>query len=174
MCTPTDYISSVRTRTTFWWFVPEPPKKGVVRKSSKEGVVRKKREVYVCTPHDCHASMRFFTANLGVCTSHHTIDLRSTRIIGKGTVQRVREKISGIQGSLAHKKQRPPTTLQWDNAQGPIRVLEGWAFYCEQSTPVMQQKACNDQAASCLLYNHVLLCIYFSFHGRVRVSQQLS
>ena len=33
-----------------------------------------------------------------------------------------------LQGCLAHKKQRPPRTLQWDNAQGPTVVLRGGLF----------------------------------------------
>ena len=30
-----------------------------------------------------------------------------------------------VQGYLAHTKQRPPRTLQWDYAQGPMEALWG-------------------------------------------------
>ena len=36
-----------------------------------------------------------------------------------------------LQGYLAHKKQRPPRTLQKEHAQGPVVVLRGWALSYE-------------------------------------------
>ena len=41
-----------------------------------------------------------------------------------------------MQGNLARKKQRPPTTLQQEYAQGPMVVLGGGAVSSERGTPV--------------------------------------
>jgi len=41
-----------------------------------------------------------------------------------------------LQGYLAHKKQRPPRTLQWDYAYGPMAVLVGENVSYERGTPV--------------------------------------
>jgi len=37
-----------------------------------------------------------------------------------------------VQGYLAHKKQRPPRTVQQEYAQGPMVVLWGGAVYYER------------------------------------------
>jgi hypothetical protein len=42
-----------------------------------------------------------------------------------------------VQGYLAHKKQRPPRTLQEDYAQGHMVVLGGVAVSYERGTPVL-------------------------------------
>ena len=41
-----------------------------------------------------------------------------------------------LQGYLAHKKQRPPRTLQQDSAQGPMVVLGDGAISHVRGTPV--------------------------------------
>jgi hypothetical protein len=41
-----------------------------------------------------------------------------------------------LQEYLAHKKQPPPSTLQWDYAQDPLVVLGGGAVSYERGTPV--------------------------------------
>ena len=43
---------------------------------------------------------------------------------------------TALQGCLAHKKQRPPRTLQQDYAWGPIVVRGGGAVSYERGTPV--------------------------------------
>ena len=43
---------------------------------------------------------------------------------------------SVVQGCLAHKKSTSLRTLPWAYAQGPTRVLGGWAFSYERGTPV--------------------------------------
>jgi len=53
-----------------------------------------------------------------------------------------------IQGNLAHKKQPPPRTLQWDFAQGPMEVLEEGAVSFERGTPV---EVCSPYVESRLL-----------------------
>ena len=40
------------------------------------------------------------------------------------------------EGYLAHKKQRPPRTLQQQYAYGPMATLGGGAVVCERGTPV--------------------------------------
>jgi len=42
----------------------------------------------------------------------------------------------GLQGYLAHKKQRPPRTLQQQYAWGSMAALGGGAVSCERGTPV--------------------------------------
>ena len=49
---------------------------------------------------------------------------------------RVTGLILFIQGYLAHKKQRPPRTLQQEYAQGPMVVLRGGAVSYQRGTPV--------------------------------------
>ena len=41
-----------------------------------------------------------------------------------------------VHGCLAHKNLRPPRTLQWDHAVGPMMVRGRIAVSCEQGTPV--------------------------------------
>ena len=64
---------------------------------------------------------------------------------------------AGVQGYLAHKKQRPPRSLQQDYAQGPMVVsgggvqsdythgpmvvLAGGAFSYERGTPIVSLHA---------------------------------
>ena len=38
-----------------------------------------------------------------------------------------------VQGYLAHKKLRPPRTLQWDYTQGPVVVLGGGRFLMNEA-----------------------------------------
>ena len=46
------------------------------------------------------------------------------------------EGVSGVQAYLAHKKQRPPRILQYDDAEGPMVVLGGAALSYARGTPV--------------------------------------
>ena len=44
--------------------------------------------------------------------------------------------VAGVQGYLAHKKQRPPRTLQKSCAWGAMEVLGRWAVSNQRGTPV--------------------------------------
>ena len=46
----------------------------------------------------------------------------------------------GLQGYLAHKKQRPPRTLQKDYAWGPMVTLGGGAVSYGRGTPVQDSQ----------------------------------
>ena len=50
------------------------------------------------------------------------------------------QKWHTVQGYLAHKKQRPPSTLQYDYTQGPMVVLGGGAVSYERGTPAREEK----------------------------------
>jgi hypothetical protein len=46
------------------------------------------------------------------------------------------EPASSYRGYLAHRKQRPPRTLQKDCAKGPMVILGGGVVSYERGTPV--------------------------------------
>ena len=59
-----------------------------------------------------------------------------------------------VQGYLAHKKERPPGTLQWEYAEGPMVVIGGGAVSYEWGTPVPHNhpplQPCDCLRADCL------------------------
>ena len=65
------------------------------------------------------------------------------RIPAEGAPQRVQKRRRGreIQGNLARKKQRPPRTLQYDYAWGPMVIVGRWAVSYSRGTPVERARA---------------------------------
>jgi hypothetical protein len=61
----------------------------------------------------------------GLCLDSRLVEAHGLRVESL-------EVMEGLQGYLAHKKPRPPRTLQWDYAYGP----RGGAFSHERGTPV--------------------------------------
>ena len=58
-------------------------------------------------------------------------DEASERAVGGACHREGGHRYDPLQGYLAHKKPRPPRTLQYDYAWGRKAVLEGWAVSYE-------------------------------------------
>ena len=61
-------------------------------------------------------------------------DEPKTRSQVRRGIQRARRRL--LQGYLAHKKQRPPKTLQQDYDQGPMEALWGGGVFYERGTHI--------------------------------------